>query len=203
MFLMSFQVLNNTFLLSKFCIKEFRIGFEFVCQPLLRLVEELGLIANSLEECIVNLYLDIALMVLLLLLSVIIESGLHIRADLFFLLVEVHDDVIILLLLFRVGSFNVLHLLTKLPQLLDLWGEGLFSVFDFLFNLLDSLGDFLESLIFLVIEKLLLIGDSLNLLLNVRVSSDTLGSLEVLHEFSQVLSSAFKDLSGPLKDSNL
>lgn len=85
--LMGFQVLNNTLLLSKFCIKEFRVRFELVCQPFLWLVEELGLVSNSLEESVVDLNLDVALMVLFLVLSVIVESGLNIRVDLFFLLV--------------------------------------------------------------------------------------------------------------------
>jgi NADH:ubiquinone oxidoreductase subunit K len=96
-------------------------------------------------------------MVLALVVSVVVEGGFHFRVHLTFLLIEVHHDVVVLLLLFCMDCFNLLHLRSEVSQLLDLWGELLLSIFNLSFDLVNSFGDFLEGLILLIIKELFLI----------------------------------------------
>ena len=108
--LVSLQVLHDRLLLSQLGVEELRVRLELVRQTLLRLVDELGLVPNSLQEGIVDLSLDVVVMVLALVVPVVIEGSLHLRVHLPFLLVQVHHDVVVLLLLFRMDSLDFLHL---------------------------------------------------------------------------------------------
>ena len=52
---MSFQVVENVVLLPQFRIEEVRVALELIRQLLVRLVDELSLVVDSLQECFVNL----------------------------------------------------------------------------------------------------------------------------------------------------
>jgi hypothetical protein len=82
-FLMSLQVLDNAILLLQLGIEEVSVTLEFIGQSLLWLIDELGFIANSLQECVINLSLDIVLMVFLLVISVVSEGRFHFFIHLF------------------------------------------------------------------------------------------------------------------------
>jgi hypothetical protein len=96
-------------------------------------------------------------MVLALVVSVVVVGCFHFRVHLALLLVEVHHDVVVLLLLLGMDCLDLLHLGSQVSQLLNLWGKLLLSVFNLSFDLVDGLGNFLEGLILLVIKKLFLI----------------------------------------------
>jgi len=200
---MCLKVLHDRLLLSQLCVEELGVGLEFVGQTLLRLVDELGLVTDSLQEGVVDLRLDVVVMVLALVVSVVVVGGFHFRVHLTFLLVEMHHDVVVLLLLFGMDCFDLLHLGSEVSQLLNLWGELLLSVFNLSFDLVNGIGDFLEGLILLVIKELFLIGDTLNLVLNLGVSLDALLSFKILHELSKVLSSSLKNGLGSSKNGDL
>lgn len=190
MLLMCLQVLHNRLLLSQLCVKELRVGLEFVGQTLLRLVYEFGLVTDSLQEGVVDLRLNVVVMVFALVVSVVIVCRFDFRVHLTLLLIEMHHDVVVLLLLFGMNCFDLLHLGSEVSQLLDLWGELLLSIFNLSFDLVYGFGNFLECLILLVVKELFLIRDTLNLVLNLGVSLDSLLSFKVLHELSKVFSSS-------------
>ena len=96
-------------------------------------------------------------MILSFIITVVIEHLFHISIHFTFLLVQVHHNVIILLLLFGMNGLNLLALLSKLSQLLDLWGQMSLDIFQFLFDLSYGFGDLLQSLILLVIKNFFLI----------------------------------------------
>lgn len=76
----------------------------------------------------------------------------------------------------------------------------LFAVLDLLFNLAHGVGYLLEGLIFGIVKQLLLVRNALDLVFNVRVPSDSLASLKVLHEVAEVFSSALEDALGTVQD---
>lgn len=170
MLLVSLEVLHYVFLLAQLCVEELGVRLEFVRQSLLWLVQELGLVCDSLQESIVNFGLDVIVMVLSLVLTVVIEYGFDVILHLALFLVEVHDNVVVLLLLFGVDSLDFLALLSQLSELLNLWSQVGLDVFEFLLNLADSLCDLLQSLILLVVQDLFLIGHSLDLIFDIGVS---------------------------------
>lgn len=90
-----------------------------------------------------------------------------------------------------------------MSQLLDFWGKLLLSILNLSFNLVDCLGNLLECLILLVIEKLLLIGHALNLILDLGVPLDSLLSLEIFHELAKILSSSLKNSFGSSENGDL
>lgn len=100
MLLVSLQVLHDRLLLSQLGVEKLRVRLELVGQTLLWLVDKLGLVADSLKEGVIDLGLDVVVMVLALIIPVVVEGGLYLRVHLTFLLVEMHHDVVILLLLF-------------------------------------------------------------------------------------------------------
>lgn len=85
--LMGFKILNDVFLLSQLCIEEILVAFKFICQFLIRLVNELSFVSNSLQECIVDLSLNVIEMVFSLIISVVIECLLHIWVESSFFLI--------------------------------------------------------------------------------------------------------------------
>ena len=132
-------------------------------------------------------------MILSFIITIVIENLFHIIIHFTFLLVQVHNDVVILLLLFCMDCLNLLALLSKLSELLDFRSQMSLDIFQFLFNLSDSFGDLLESLILLVIKNFFLVGNTLDLIFYIWISGHSLWSLEILHEFSKILSSALED----------
>ena len=203
MLLVSLQVLHDALLLPQLGVEELGVTLELIRKPLLWLVDELCLVANPLQEGVIDLSLDVVVMVLPLIISVIVECRFDFRIHLALLLVQVHHNVIVLLLFFGVDCLNLLHLRTEVSQLLDFWRELLLSVFDFPFDLVNSLSDLLKSLILLVVKQLLLIGNALDLVLDLGVSLDSLLSLKILHELSKVLSSSLEDALGSRKNGDL
>lgn len=109
-------------------------------------------------------------MVLSLVFPIIIEHSIDVTLHLFLLLVEIHHNIVILLLLFEISRIDSFNLFSEFSQFFDFGSELLLSVFDFLFNLSYSLCDFLQSLILLVIEDLFHIGDTLDLVFNVGIA---------------------------------
>jgi len=165
--LMRLEVLHDVFLLAQLCVEELGIGLELVGESLVRLVEELSFVADSLQEGVINLSLNIVLMVFFLVFDVVVEDLFHVTIHLALFLIKLVDNVIVSFLFLNVDSFDILHFLTKRTQFLNLGSEVLLSVFNFLFNLSHSLRNFLQRLIFLIVKKLLLIGNTLNLIFNV------------------------------------
>ena len=194
---MGLEVLHDALLLSKLRVEELRVALELVGETLLRLVDELGFVTDSLQESIIDLSLDIVMMVFSLVISVVVIGLLNLGVQLSFFVIQLHDMVVIHFLLFCVMGLNFLHLLSQLSKFLDLWSKLGLSILHFSFNLSYSLSDLLESLILLVIKKLLLIGYTLNLILDLRIALNTLLSLKILHELSKILCSSFKNLFSP------
>jgi hypothetical protein len=157
MFLMRLQILNNILLLSQFCIKEIRVRFKFICQSLIRLVNESCLVAYTLEECIIDFSLDVIIVESAFILTIIIENSSDVCFNFFFFLVQGLDYLLIRFLFIEIGAFDILHVLTHGTELLDFWSKECFTVFYFLFNLPYGFCYFLQSLIFLIVEKFFLV----------------------------------------------
>jgi hypothetical protein len=77
-------------------------------------------------------------------LAIVIEDSLDILVQLLLLLVEVHHDIVIVLLFLLPDLLDFLHGLSKLPQFLDFWSQLLLPVFDLSFNFENSGRNFLE-----------------------------------------------------------
>jgi hypothetical protein len=173
MFLMRLQILNNILLLSQFGIKEIRVRFKFICQSLIRLVNESCLVAYTLEECIIDFSLDVIIVESAFILTIIIENSSDVCFNFFFFLVQGLDYLLIRFLFIEIGAFDILHVLTHGTELLDFWSKECFTVFYFLFNLPYSFCYFLQSLIFLIVEKFFLVWYSLDLIFDVWISRNT------------------------------
>ena len=94
-------------------------------------------------------------MVLSIVFPVVIEHSIDVTLHLFLLLVEVHNNIVILLLLFEISGIDSFDLFSEFSQFFDLGSELLLPVFNLFFNLSYSFGDFLQSLILLVVENFL------------------------------------------------
>jgi len=200
--LVSLEVLYNIFLLPQLGIEELRVTLELVGQPLVGIVQEFSLIANSLEEGVEDLSLDVIVMVFTFVVPVVVEHRLNLTLDSLLLLIEVHHDVVVRLLLLGVDALDLLHLGSQRSEVLNFWGELLLSILHFHLNLLHCLRNLLQSLVLLVIQKLFLVRHSLNLLLDVGVSLDASVSFKPLHEAIKVLSPSLQNLFGSLEDSH-
>ncbi len=63
---------------SYFCIEEVGIALELAAEPLVLAVEVFGLVADSFEEGVVNLALDVVIVELRFFLSVLFEHNFNI-----------------------------------------------------------------------------------------------------------------------------
>lgn len=165
--LVRFEIVQDVVLLSQLGVEEVRVALELVRQFLLRLADELALVVDSLEEGFVDLRLDVVVVVLALVLPIVVKYGLHILVELLLFLVQIHDDVLVVLLFLLPDLLDLLHLRSQLPQFLNLGCQLLLPVLDLGLDFEHSGGDLLEGLVLLVIEDFLLVGDALDLLLNV------------------------------------
>jgi hypothetical protein len=84
---MSFKIFYDVFLLSKLRIEEILVTFKFICQFLIRLVNELGFVPDSLQESVVDLSLNVIEMVFSLVVSIVIKNLLDIRVESSFFLI--------------------------------------------------------------------------------------------------------------------
>jgi hypothetical protein len=141
--LVGFQVFDYVLLLAQFGIKELRIRFELIGEALLWLIQEFGFVGNSLQESVIDFSLNVIVVILSFIITIVIEHLFHICIHFSFLLIQVHDNVVILLFLFSVNGLNLLALLSKLSQLLDLWSQMSLNIFQFLFDLSYCFGDLL------------------------------------------------------------
>mmetsp|Transcript_28452 Transcript_28452/g.27423 ORF Transcript_28452/g.27423 Transcript_28452/m.27423 type:complete len:133 (-) Transcript_28452:82-480(-) len=132
---MVLQVLHNVFLLSQLSIEVFLVAFELIAEPFVRLTDELGFIANSLEESIINLSLDVVRVESGLFSLVLLEKLLHLFLQLVLFLVQVLYNILIMLLLLIVLSLILCELLSHCSQLLDDWSESCLLVSYFILNL--------------------------------------------------------------------
>lgn len=189
MLLVSLEVLDDVLLLPEFGVEELGVALKFVGESLVRLVDELGLVADSLQECIVDLRLDVVEVVLLLVLLVVIEGGFDLRVKFLLSLLQVHHDAVVLLLLFAVDGLLFLHFHSQLAQVLDLWSQFLLSNLDLFLNFLDGGSNLLQRLVLLIVEQLFLVRDSLDLFLDMSVPLNSSHSLFFDYELLQVLSS--------------
>ena len=64
---------------------------------------------------------------------------------------------------------------------MNIGSDFFLPLFYFLLNLNDSFRDFLEGLVFLVVEDLLCFGNTLEFVFDVRIPLDSLRLLKVLH----------------------
>jgi len=141
--LVGFQVFDYVLLLAQFGIEELRIRFELIGEALLWLIQEFGFVGNSLQESVIDFSLNVIVVILSFIITIVIEHLFHICIHFSFLLIQVHDNVVILLFLFSVNGLNLLALLSKLSQLLDLWSQMSLNIFQFLFDLSYCFGDLL------------------------------------------------------------
>jgi hypothetical protein len=141
--LVGFQVFDYVLLLAQFGIKELRIRFELIGEALLWLIQEFGFVGNSLQESVVDFSLNVIVVILSFIITIVIEHLFHICIHFSFLLIQVHDNVVILLFLFSVNGLDLLALLSKLSKLLDLWSQMSLNIFQFLFDLSYCFGDLL------------------------------------------------------------
>jgi hypothetical protein len=155
--LVGFQVFDYVLLLAQFGIEKLRIRFEFIGEAFLWLIQEFGFVGNSLQESVIDFSLNVIVVILSFIITIIIEHLFHISIHFSFLLIQVHDNVIILLFLFSVNGLDLLALLSKLSQFLDLWSQMSLNIFQFLFDLSYCFGDLLKSLILLVIKNFFLV----------------------------------------------
>ena len=147
MLLVGFQVFDYVLLLAQFGIEELRIRFELIGEALLWLIQEFGFVGNSLQESVIDFSLNVIVVILSFIITIVIEHLFHICIHFSFLLIQVHDNVVILLFLFSVNGLDLLALLSKLSKLLDLWSQMSLNIFQFLFDLSYCFGDLLKSLI--------------------------------------------------------
>jgi len=141
--LVGFQVFDYVLLLAQFGIEELRIRFELIGEALLWLIQEFGFVGDSLQESVIDFSLNVIVVILSFIITIVIEHLLNISIHFSFLLIQVHDNVVILLFLFSVNGLNLLALLSKLSQLLDLWSQMSLNIFQFLFDLSYCFGDLL------------------------------------------------------------
>ena len=87
MLLMSFKIFYDVFLLSKLRIEEILVTFKFICQFLIRLVNELGFVPDSLQESVVDLSLNVIKMVFSLVISIVIKNLLDVCVESSFFLI--------------------------------------------------------------------------------------------------------------------
>jgi len=138
-----FQVFDYVLLLAQFGIEELRIRFELIGEALLWLIQEFGFVGNSLQESVIDFSLNVIVVILSFIITIVIEHLFHICIHFSFLLIQVHDNVVILLFLFSVNGLDLLALLSKLSKLLDLWSQMSLNIFQFLFDLSYCFGDLL------------------------------------------------------------
>jgi hypothetical protein len=81
MLLMSFKIFYDVFLLSKLRIEKILVTFKFICQFLIRLVNELGFVPDSLQKGVVDLSLNVIEMVFSLVISIVIKNLLDVRVE--------------------------------------------------------------------------------------------------------------------------
>lgn len=143
MLLVGFQVFDYVLLLAQFGIEELRIRFELIGEALLWLIQEFGFVGNSLQESVIDFSLNVIVVILSFIITIVIEHLFHICIHFSFLLIQVHDNVVILLFLFSVNGLDLLALLSKLSKLLDLWSQMSLNIFQFLFDLSYCFGDLL------------------------------------------------------------
>jgi len=141
--LVGFQVFDYVLLLAQFGIEELRIRFELIGEALLWLIQEFGFVGDSLQESVIDFSLNVIVVILSFIITIVIEHLFNISIHFSFLLIQVHDNVVILLFLFSVNGLNLLALLSKLSQLLDLWSQMSLNIFQFLFDLSYCFGDLL------------------------------------------------------------
>jgi hypothetical protein len=174
-------------LLSQFRIEEIRVGFEFICQSLIRLVNESCLVTYTLEECVIDFSLDVIVVEPTFILTIIVENRTNVSFDFLFFLIKGLYYLLVWFLFIEIGAFDVLHVLTHGTKFLDFGSKECFTVFNFLFYLANSFCYFLQSLIFLIVEKFFLVWYSLDLIFNVWISRNTFLSFQILHEVTKVL----------------
>jgi len=117
--LVRLEVIEDIVLLSEFCIEEVRVALELVGQLLIRLVDELGLVSDSLQKCFVDLRLNVVMVVFSFILAIIIKDSLDIFVQLFLLLIQIHNNIVVVFLFLLPNLFDLLHRLSELPQFLD------------------------------------------------------------------------------------
>jgi hypothetical protein len=112
---MGSQILDDVLLLSELGVEELGVGFELVGQPLLWLVQKLCLVANPFKKSIINFRLDVVIVVFSFIVTVIIKNLFAIGIHFPLFLVQIHHNIIILFLFFRMDALNFLHLLSEGP----------------------------------------------------------------------------------------
>jgi hypothetical protein len=133
-------------------VEEVGVTLEFLRQSLVRLCQKFGFVANSLQESIINLILNVVVVISGLLSLIVLKECLDLLFKLIFFLVKIHHYVIVVLFLFVIDRLQILELLSEPSQFLDLWSQFGFLVLDLSLNLGNYLSHFLESAVFLVVE---------------------------------------------------
>lgn len=108
--------------ISYLSIEEIRVTLELLGQSLIRLSQKFGFVANSLQEGIVDLVLDVIVVVSGFFSLVIFKESLDLLLKFVLFLIKIHDYIVIVLFLFIVDCLQILELLSESSQFLDLWG---------------------------------------------------------------------------------
>jgi hypothetical protein len=126
--------------------------------------------------------LDIVRVISWLFSLVVIKQVFDFLFQFILLLIEVLHNSIVLLLFLIIDGLKVSVFLAETSQLLDFRCKLLLFVLNLVFNLNDNLSDLLKCLLFLIVENLVSLRDTLDLIVYVGVSRNTLLLLKVSHE---------------------
>jgi hypothetical protein len=126
--------------------------------------------------------LDIVRVISWLFSLVVIKQVFDFLFQFILLLIEVLHNSIVLLLFLIIDGLKVSVFLAETSQLLDFRCKLLLLVLNLVFNLNDNLSDLLKCLLLLIVENLVSLRDTLDLIVYIGVSRNTLLLLKVSHE---------------------
>ena len=158
----------------------------------------LRLAVDARRERFVDLTLNVVLVEFTLALFVLLEHASDILVDALAFHVDRRAHLVVNLLLFVVHLFNLTVTGAQRTKFLDLRSQPVLLVFNFGFDLLNQLVQLLQRFRLGVIELLLQLGDTLDLILDVRVALNALFLLKLLHEGVNIVSALLQDGFGPL-----
>ena len=179
------------------------IGLKLRRKTLARISQVLSLIGESLLEGLINVGLNVVLVESALTLLVLLQVAAHVLVKALLLLVQVRLHRLVVTFTLIVLNLDLGELITQSPQTFDLRSQFLFLIFHFDINPLNQCGKLLQRLALDIVQLLLQLRNSLNLVLNLTVALDTLLLLQIPQEVINITSTLLQDLLGPIEHSHL
>lgn len=179
------------------------IGLKLRRKTLARISQVLSLIGESLLEGLINVGLNVVLVESALTLLVLLQVAAHVLVKALLLLVQVRLHRLVVTFALIVLHLDLGELITQSPQTFDLRSQFLFLIFHFDINPLNQCGKLLQRLALDIVQLLLQLRNSLNLVLNLTVALDTLLLLQIPQEVINITSTLLQDLLGPIEHSHL